>query len=92
MKIKLREYSAPTNITEACKILKSDKRAAVLAGGTDILVNLRAGKINPSYIIDIKNIKSLSGIKKTARLIEIGSLTTMQDIVSSKLINGPLSE
>ena len=51
------QFHAPTTVAEAVdKLANSPQPAKVLAGGTDLLVQLRAGVIRPGSIIDIKKI------------------------------------
>ena len=57
------QYATPTTIDEAVKHLAAANGAAkVLAGGTDLLVQLRAGFVQPESIIDIKQIPELRAI------------------------------
>ena len=54
------QFSSPTSVTEAIQSLSScDGNKKVLAGGTDLLVQLRAGMISPDLIVDIKRIPEL---------------------------------
>ena len=57
------QYATPATIDEAVKHLAAASGAAkVLAGGTDLLVQLRAGFVRPESIIDIKQIPELRAI------------------------------
>ena len=57
------QFSSPTSVTEAVQSLAAcDGLKKVLAGGTDLLVQLRAGMISPDLIVDIKRIPELSAI------------------------------
>jgi CO/xanthine dehydrogenase FAD-binding subunit len=68
------EFAAPRSVREAVKILAGAKgKAKVLAGGTDLLVQLRAGMVRPGLIVDIKQIPELSTIKKGKKGFEIGA-------------------
>ena len=50
-------YLAPRNRKELLGILSSEgPRAKILAGGTDLLVNVRAGILRPAVILDLKKI------------------------------------
>ena len=50
-------YEAPGSVDEAVTLLADANGAArVLAGGTDLLVQLRAGLISPEVVVNIKNI------------------------------------
>jgi len=54
-------YEKPENVAEAVKLLHAETGIArVLAGGTDVLVQLKAGMVEPDLIVDIKH---LDGIK-----------------------------
>ncbi|MCV2893131.1 FAD binding domain-containing protein [Lentibacter sp. XHP0401] len=56
------KFETPQTIEAATALLAADAGARVLAGGTDLLVRLRAGQIEPSAVIDIKRIKGMSDI------------------------------
>ena len=58
-------YEAPTSLDDAVALLADGKgNAKVLAGGTDVLVQMHMDLIEPDLIVDIKNIKELTAIKK----------------------------
>ena len=68
------EYLAPEKTTEAVKLLSKAKgKAHILAGGSDLLVRMKGGYIEPDVIIDIKRIKPMQEIKKTASGFSIGA-------------------
>jgi carbon-monoxide dehydrogenase medium subunit len=57
------DYQAPESVGEAAALLaEHGDRARILAGGTDLLVQMRAGRRQPSLIVDVKNIPELTGI------------------------------
>ncbi len=50
-------YTAPTTVDEAVKALASAAGLAkVLSGGTDLLVQLKSGRLKPDLIVDTKRI------------------------------------
>ena len=56
-------YQAPGSVDEAVALLADANGAArVLAGGTDLLVQLRLGMISPDVVVDIKKITETQGI------------------------------
>lgn len=60
-------YAAPTSVDEAVKLLANAAGLAkVLSGGTDLLVQLRSGRMRPDLIVDTKKIPGISGIRKQA--------------------------
>ena len=66
-------YESPVTAKEAVTMLGKEKGVAyVLAGGTDLLVKMKAGMIEPDLVVDIKSIKAMREIKKTASGFSIG--------------------
>jgi carbon-monoxide dehydrogenase medium subunit len=60
-------YLAPTTLNEAVSAFADAGSAArILAGGTDLLVQMRAGVIRPETIIDVKKIEELTAIGEAA--------------------------
>jgi carbon-monoxide dehydrogenase medium subunit len=67
-------YERPTTLKAAAQMLAKEKgKAFVLAGGTDLLVRLRTGFIEPDLIIDIKDTSGAKAIQKTASGFKIGA-------------------
>ena len=61
-------YEAPTTVAQAVTILKRHgEKARPLCGGTDLLIQLRAGVRRPEFVVDLKQIKELRQIKFDAR-------------------------
>lgn len=68
------QYERPSSLKDAVDILSKAKGTAhVLAGGSDLLVKMKGGFVEPDMVVDIKAIKSLSEIKKTAKGFSIGA-------------------
>ena len=69
-------FAAPTSVDEAVKILAgASGMAKVLAGGTDLLVQLRSGRTRPELIVDTKRIPELIGIREEGDRFVIGAST-----------------
>ncbi len=67
-------YEAPKTIKEAAGLLAKAKGSAfVLAGGSDLLVRLKAGMIEPDLLVDIKRIPSMQSVTKSASGFRIGA-------------------
>jgi CO/xanthine dehydrogenase FAD-binding subunit len=61
------QYLAPTSLDDAISAYAgADGAGRILAGGTDLLVQMQAGMIAPGLIVDIKNIAEVTGIEETA--------------------------
>src|SRR5689334_25222721 len=75
-------YAAPSTVDEAVKLLAgSTGLAKVLSGGTDLLVQLRSGRLKPDLIVDTKHIPGVSGIRQEADgSCVIGAATPGADI------------
>jgi CO/xanthine dehydrogenase FAD-binding subunit len=69
-------YEAPTSVEDAVKILAgASGLAKVLSGGTDLLVQLRSGRIKPDLIVDTKRIPGLIGIREEDGFFVVGAAT-----------------
>lgn len=55
-------YEAPATIADAVKLIQADPGAKILAGGTDLLVQFRAGVRQPTAFVDVKRIPDLIGV------------------------------
>jgi len=67
-------YEAPTTTKDAVALLAKTKGSAfVLAGGSDLLVRMKGGFVEPDLIVDIKRIPAMSEIKKSATGFRIGA-------------------
>src|SRR5436305_4851699 len=60
-------YLAPGTLDEAIGAFAAAGSAArILAGGTDLLVQMRSGAVRPGLIVDIKKIAEMTAIEQTA--------------------------
>ena len=75
-------FKSPTNAKEASKLASG--RTTFLAGGMTILPAMKLGLAAYTDIINIKKIKSLSGIKISSKSIKIGATTRHVEVASSK--------
>jgi CO/xanthine dehydrogenase FAD-binding subunit len=82
------EYLAPHTTAEACDLLAAHgAEARVLAGGTDLLLQMRRRETVPSYVIGLKGVDDLAYVREQPDgTLAIGAMTTIQTIVTSPLI------
>ncbi len=67
-------YEAPVTVNELANLLSSnDGIVKILAGGTDILVQMRSGAIEPDLLVDIKGIDAMNIITKNKDGYQIGA-------------------
>jgi aerobic carbon-monoxide dehydrogenase medium subunit len=70
-------YERPTTMKQASVLLTKEKGSAyVLAGGTDLLVRMRTGFIEPDLVVDIKRIPATREIASAAGGFRIGAAVT----------------
>jgi CO/xanthine dehydrogenase FAD-binding subunit len=79
-------YMRPGSLPEALDLLAATPEAAVLAGGTDLVPNMREGIQAPSTVIDIKAIEGLDKITFDGKTLDIGALVTFADLIDSEII------
>jgi len=74
------EYLVPKTIPEILDLLKRyGQQAKIIAGGTDLVNQLKQEKISPAYLINVMNIPELRFMKENGGLI-IGAATKLRDL------------
>ncbi len=82
----LEEVYKGKSMDEVVELLgKYDKDAKIIAGGTDIVIDLRNNRIDPKVLIDISSIEELKTIKDEGEYIEIGAGVSFTQIVENPL-------
>jgi len=83
------QYSAPDSLDAAARLLAEyGKRAVVLAGGTDILVQLREGLREAELVVDVKKIDELTAIAWEANHgLRLGASVSCWRIYGDERIN-----
>ena len=67
-------YETAATSRDAARLLAAEKGTAfVLAGGTDLMVRMKAGMIEPDLVVDIKTIPATQEITKTVNGWKIGA-------------------
>lgn len=76
------QYAAPATLNDAFSLLSGAVRdAAPLAGGTDLINNIRTGAQSPKLVILLRGIRELSGaIEEKQEGVLIGALATLSEI------------
>ena len=94
------EYLFPTSIEEALQLLethsregrhasaaKTGGRARIIAGGTDILPDIRKQKISPCRLVDITRISGLDQITVANEHVDVGAAVTFAALAASPFLN-----
>jgi aerobic carbon-monoxide dehydrogenase medium subunit len=80
-------YESPATVKDAVALLAKEKgKAFVLAGGTDLLVKMKAGMLEPDLVVDIKRIKGMRDIRKSASGFVIGAGTPCSALNEDKAL------
>ena len=81
-------YEAPRSIGEAVELLKSGNGAdaRVLAGGTDLLVQMRLGLRSPGLVVDVKRVPELISTALDDQGVRLGASVCAAEIVENKQI------
>ncbi len=77
------DYAAPRTLSEALTLLAANPAARILAGGTDLLVQLKNHRRETPLVIDVKRIPELKEIRfDTAQGLTIGAAVPCIDLAS----------
>ncbi len=80
-------YRRPKSLAEALDFLSScGNKTKVLAGGTDLTVDLRQGSAQPEYVLDTSRLDELKGIELSNGQLCIGAGVTLTEIYESALL------
>ena len=82
------EYHDPSTLDEACQIMAELKeKARPLAGGTDLLVNMRRGAVSPENVVSLGRIEELKGVNPSNGQLRLGACLTAAEIGQSREVN-----
>ena len=90
------EYASPSTVNQAGGLLAdSEGSAHILAGGTDLVVQISAGLRKPDVVVDIKQIQELTSVQFDADGIRIGAAVSGAEInespeITAKWLSSPL--
>ncbi len=75
------DYHEPATLEEAVTLLADqDGRAAVLAGGTWLLVQMKMEQLAPESLVNVQNLRILNGTTSHGRGLDVGAMTTIWDL------------
>ncbi len=77
----VQDYVCPGSVQEALECLKAHAgQALVIAGGTDVLPDIRTGKVAPECLVDITDLPGLNRIEVGENFVTIGATVTFARI------------
>ncbi len=77
------EHYAPDSIEELLEMLKSKPNAKLIAGGTDLLLQMKQGTARPETVISLKNVEELRGFSVSKNGYRLGAGMTLRGITRS---------
>jgi len=80
------ELLKPGTLEEALELLAETPSAFPICGGTNLIVDARAGKLTPETVIDIGHLDELRGLEVVGSEIVIGAAVTVAELLSSSVI------
>ena len=74
------DYEAPTSLAGALELLAQPGEVRPLAGGTDIIDQLKSNRRNADLVVDLKRIPELSSLESNGSGLRIGSAVSCTDV------------
>lgn len=83
----IEKYYQALSVDDAIRALSEDPKAIIINGGTDVLVQIREGRLAGASLVSIHGLPELSGISMTEDgTIRIGSICTFSEITNNPII------
>ena len=80
-------YYKPKSVPEALRLLdQAEGKGRIIAGGTDLVLQLRQGEPTADFLVDITEIAELKDIREQDGWIHIGAAVTHHEIAKNALI------
>lgn len=80
-------FVRPESLSEAVEFLTAHgSETEILAGGTDVMVDLRNGEIRAKYLLDVSRLDALHGIEQIPEGLSVGAAVTLNEIHASTIL------
>lgn len=79
-------FEAATLDEAIANLAAGGAKTKIIAGGTDLIVDMKIGRMTPTAVVNIKRIPGLAGIEEVDGGIRIGALTKVTAIAESALV------
>ncbi len=84
-------FHEPSTLSEACELMEEFKaKGKVLAGGTDLIVNMKKKLVAPEHVVCVERIGELKGVDTLNGTIRIGACEKVADVAESQQIQETL--
>jgi CO/xanthine dehydrogenase FAD-binding subunit len=85
------DFHEPASIDEACEIMATyGAKAKLLAGGTDLMVNMKKKILTPEHLVCLSRISAMHGIEQKGDQIIIGGRYTVAELTVDTLVEEKL--
>ena len=83
------DFHEPTSVEEACQVMGAFKdKARPIAGGTDLMVNMKKKIVVPEQVVSLGRIESLRSIARQNGTLHIGACVTVAELAASDAVKG----
>ncbi len=80
-------YLCPASVKEALDALHLHRPGVkILAGGTDLLIEIRNGEMEAGYVVDVSRLPEMRAIEMRSGRLFIGAAASYTDIIRSELV------
>lgn len=81
------EYHEPSTLADACRMMAElGAAASPIAGGTDLVVNMRRGTLAPEHVVSLGRINELCPMDMSGRTLTLGACCTVASVAESSQI------
>jgi 4-hydroxybenzoyl-CoA reductase subunit beta len=85
------EVAEPTTVAEAVHLLaEHGDRARAMAGGTDLMPNMKHRIVTPELVVGLWRIEGMRGVRRDGDRIRIGALTTLHALSEDPIVRSDL--
>jgi len=82
----MRKVYLPRTPEELWPILDGEPEAAVYAGGTDLLVRMRTGQLDPPTLVCLERMEIWRGVREEAAALWLGACTTLSGLLRDERV------
>lgn len=87
----IKGFSAAADVQEAVRLLRADPDAVLIAGGTDVLIRVREGRLSGVQLISVHGLPALTGVRREADgTVVIGPATSFAALTADPVIQAHL--
>ena len=81
------KYAAPSSIEELLNVLEDQRnRVMLMAGGTDLIVQMRTGVVTPELVIDVKQVPELNSLLLSDKGLKIGAAVSCRTVCGNSRV------